>query len=616
MLKDNWLNTVSSASYKFTFYITDSDVWNEPFRWLSPTDEAALNAGKAIIIAEDGVEGAFNIQNVNISAAAASVNNGHATANEIQFDLNENLGFSFMDRILAAGRMMKKENVTGTNFAAQLFVLKLDFIGRDPVTGGTVKYPDPFLYSMKISEINGSLGPAGASYFIIGAPLEKLAGLDSAMRESITVENITTAKTFAEQLEIALNKSAENMVENLGHPGAGGVKPLIEWEVEFDSSATIQAIDKRAVPGFDLKNAEWAGTADTVNQSGLAESVETLGVRQTTLNNETQLTTWISDQLATNIPTFADYNVAQAKKGITYAVEVEQLTHLTGEIHGHFNQEIRKITVLIKVRRTDDTPPLDEASIIALRNIKAVQEERFGAQILPSLIKKYTYQYTGENTEVEAVDIKIQNGFFNAISPGVGVYYADEKFQFESNIRTNQPVEEWVANPHLEDNQRISSPVRYLSDLQLDKFNVNQNSVFDIKMVSAEGQMVNEQTPGSKIAAAALQSQAGRLLDNQTMTIETKGDPIFMGTNNKNFFNTQEGSVYLAFVSFVPEPVDLLERQRRGPVDLVTTGIYKITYIHSKFSQGKFTQSVSCYRDPNSNPILLADTLINLEVGE
>ncbi len=94
MLKDNWLNTVSSATYKFTFYITDSDVWGEPDKWLI-NDDVALNAGKAIIIAEDGVEGAFNIQNVNISAAAASVNNGHATANEIQFDLNETLGFLF-----------------------------------------------------------------------------------------------------------------------------------------------------------------------------------------------------------------------------------------------------------------------------------------------------------------------------------------------------------------------------------------------------------------------------------------------------------------------------------------------------------------------------------------
>ena len=48
MLKDNWLNTVTSAGYKFTFYITDSEVWNDPFAWLAPTDEAALSGGKAV----------------------------------------------------------------------------------------------------------------------------------------------------------------------------------------------------------------------------------------------------------------------------------------------------------------------------------------------------------------------------------------------------------------------------------------------------------------------------------------------------------------------------------------------------------------------------------------
>jgi hypothetical protein len=98
------------------------------------------------------------------------------------------------------------------------------------------------------------------------------------------------------------------------------------------------------------------------------------------------------------------------------------------------------------------------------------------------------------------------------------------------------------------------------------------------------------------------------------MKIEAKGDPIFLGTNGKNFFNTQSDSTYLAFLNFVPDPVDLLELQRRGPVDMVTTGIYKITYIHSKFSQGKFTQTIDCYRDPNSNPLLLLDAIVRLEV--
>lgn len=615
MLKDNWLNTVSSATYKFTFYITDSDVWGEPDKWLI-NDDVALNAGKAIIIAEDGVEGAFNIQNVNISAAAASVNNGHATANEIQFDLNETLGFSFLDKSLAAAKMFGKSTGAGVNFASQLFVLKLDFIGRDPVTGGTVTYSDPFLYSMKCSKVNGSLGPAGAQYFMIMAPIEKLAQMDSVTTDTITISEITTARNFATQLEAALNQNQvdkQNASEAVHPHSDPQTTALIEWRVIFDPSTNIQAIDSRRIPGFDLSTAEWSGSDTEGESDGRSQSLETT-VRQATINPESQLTSWITEQLSINLPSFAEYNVEQAEKGITFTVEVEQTTRMTGIMHTYYNREITQNELRIKLRRDDTATPLEESSIIALRNTADVQEERFQSQILPSLAKKYSYQYTGENTEVEAVDISIHNGFYNAISPGVGTYYTDESFQFESNASTNTGTFNLgspSANPQPED---LRASVRYLSDIELDKINVNRSQIFDHHLLGANAQQTNESTPGSKIAAAALTAHAARLIDNQTMKIEAKGDPIFLGKNGKNFFNTQRDSTYLAFLNFVPDPVDLLELQRRGPVDMITTGIYKITYIHSKFSQGKFTQTIDCYRDPNSNPLLLLDAIVRLEV--
>jgi hypothetical protein len=616
MLKDNWLNTVSSATYKFTFYITDSDVWNDPFEWLSPTDDKALNAGKAIIIAEDGVEGAFNVQNVNISAAAASVSNGHATANEIQFDLNETLGFSFLDKSLAAAKMFGKNTGAGVNFASQLFVLKLDFIGRDPETGATVTYPDPFIYSMKCSKVNGSLGPAGAQYFMIMAPIEKIGQQESVTSDTITITDITTVGDFGKRLEEALNQNQidKQRAAIADNPHTDGpTTPLTEWRVIFDPSTTVQAIDTRQIPGFNLFRAEWAGTDSESEADGRSQSLEN-EVRQQTINPETQITSWIAESLSANVPSFAEYNVELADKGITFTVEVEQTTTMTGIMHSYYGQEIKSIELRIKLRRDDTATPLDESSIIALRNRSEVQEERFQSQILPSLAKKYSYQYTGENTEVEAVDISIHNGFYNAISPGVGTYYTDESFQFESNADTNTGTFVWEspsANPQPEN--QIAS-VKYLSDINLDKINVNRSQIFDHQLLSATGQQTNESTQGSKIAAAALAAHAARLIDNQTMKIEAKGDPIFLGTNGKNFFNTQSDSTYLAFLNFVPDPVDLLELQRRGPVDMITTGIYKITYIHSKFSQGKFTQTIDCYRDPNSNPLLLLDAIVRLEV--
>ena len=381
----------------------------------------------------------------------------------------------------------------------------------------------------------------------------------------------------------------------------------------FDPSTNIQAIDNRQLPGFNLFRAEWAGSDSESESDGRSQALDS-EIRQQTINPETQITSWIAESLSTNVPSFAEYNVEQAEKGITFTVEVEQETKMTGIMHSYYGQEIKNIELRIKIRRDDTASPLSEDSIIALRNRADVQEERFQSQILPSLAKKYSYQYTGENTEVEAVDISIHNGFYNAISPGVGTYYTDESFQFESNADTNTGTFIWdhpSANPQPEN--QIAS-VRYLSDINLDKINVNRSQIFDHQLISATGQQTNESTQGSKIAAAALAAHAARLIDNQTMKIEAKGDPIFLGTNGKNFFNTQSDSTYLAFLNFVPDPVDLLELQRRGPVDMITTGIYKVTYIHSKFSQGKFTQTIDCYRDPNSNPLLLLDAIVRLEV--
>jgi len=618
MLKENWLNTVSSGSYKFTFYITDSDVWNDPFAWLAPTDETALSAGKAVIIAEDGVEGGFNIQNVNISSATASVRSGHTTIGEIQFDLNESLGFSFLDKILAVGAQLGKGTRTGSNFGAQLFVLKLDFVGRDPVTGAAVKYPDSFIYSMKAAEMNGSLGPAGAQYFMIMSPLEKLGQLDTVLTDTITLKNLTTASSFASALATALNDNQKRLSQHARNPhyDAMDIKPLINWKVQFDSTANIAAIEARKIPGFDLRQATWSGTNDPSTASGTSESLDTPGMREAVANPDTQLTAWVAEQLSINLPTFADYNTSILAKGSTFNVEVEQITKQTGEMHPHYNQEIRDITILIKLRRDDTATPPDEKSVIALRNTVEVQEERFASQILPGLIKKYSYQYTGDNLEVESVDIKLHSGFFNAVSPGVGVYYADNSFMFESNA-PNAAYENSVsfaAGAPLQPAVQKAN-VRYLSDVKLDKFNVNQNSIFSHTTIGATGQMANETTEGSKIAAAALAAHANRLVDMQNMTVEVKGDPIFMGTNGKNLFNNHPDAIYMAFVNFQPDPDDLLNKQRRGPVDLVTTGIYKITDVHSKFSQGKFSQTVEAYRDPNSTPFLLIDTLMKLETN-
>ena len=105
MIKDNWLNTVTSGSYKFTFYITSTDVWNNPFQYLKDDDQA-LNAGQAIIVAEDGVEQALAVQNVMILTNAGDISTGHANATVVHLEILEPLGFGMLDKALTVAKQL------------------------------------------------------------------------------------------------------------------------------------------------------------------------------------------------------------------------------------------------------------------------------------------------------------------------------------------------------------------------------------------------------------------------------------------------------------------------------------------------------------------------------
>ena len=138
--------------------------------------------------------------------------------------------------------------------------------------------------------------------------------------------------------------------------------------------------------------------------------------------------------------------------------------------------------------------------------------------------------------------------------------------------------------------------------------------VFGVQPMGAQGQQVNEMTDIDTTANMAIMNYAARIKDTQDLRIEARGDPIFLGQNGTSIFDVNESSVYMAFINFQPNPEDLLINQQKGPIDMLTTGIYKINEVISKFQQGSFTQTVSTYRDQNSSTFLLLDTLLNLRV--
>ena len=632
MLKDNWLNTVSSGTYKFTFMIVDTDTHNAATEG-SFNKEQALAQGRAVIVAEDGVESAYAVQNVNIISNTASIKNGHATATKVTFDLIEPLGFGFLDRALTVGGYFGMN----ANIQQLKWVLQLDFLGRDPMTGASVTKSDPFFYSLALQGMTGTLGEAGAKYYMEFTNMDSEAMKDTVTKTDITVKNVTTVKTFAEELEITLNNAAKKYQPE-GNPTdinyqreAMGIipPPVISYKVKLASSTTTQAQDYFGIASFNLAEAPWAGTANSANSGGQSESLELLGTREITINNESQLSAAVRDEIGKNTPTFTEHNNLAQQSGITYDIMCKPTAKLINEVDNVLNVQRKEITLTISIVTSGETVPPNGPTIENLRNSAAAQNERFNRLIVPKLVKKYTYQYTGENTEVMDIDLSLNSTFYTALSPAAAIYYADNNNMFEANIIPRPPkateqvdieqgfideadiITELPANTEKDSG---TSAVKFLSDVPLQKYNINQSPVFGVQPMGAQGQQVNEITDIDTTANMAIMNYAARIKDTQDLRIEARGDPIFLGQNGTSIFDVNESSVYMAFINFQPNPEDLLINQQKGPIDMLTTGIYKINEVISKFQQGSFTQTVSTYRDQNSSTFLLLDTLLNLRV--
>lgn len=609
---DNFLNKVTLGTYKFTFYIVDSDVWNDPRQWLGTTDEAALAGGKACIIAESGVEGAFVIENVVILTEAANARTGNADIRQITFEILEPLGFSLLDRILTVGKELKRENPAGTNLPSQLYVLKLEFLGRDPLTGSTRKYEENFLYRGAITGVNGTIGAAGARYFISYEPTEMIALRESQTQTDITVRNVTTVAQFVSNLEVALNEHQRSLMVPVQ------TKPYIEWVVRLGDRTNIEARDHLRVPAFNLADAPWGGSADSSTSAGQAQMLaDATGGRQITLTGESQIIAHIQQQIGSNTPTFAEWLTEARTHGVSESIRVIQEVEDLDEQDPAFNTPRKRVTITINLQADPTIPPLEPENVEQLRNVRTVQEERFDNEIFPYLVKKYSYLYTGENTEVIDINLELNHLFMNAQSPAAGIYYANNHNQFEPNIIQREETTD-TANPNASSSstQESHASARYLSDITLNKYNILQSSVFGNVQRGPQTQQRNETTTTDTIAAAAIEEYARRIGDTQTLTIQVRGDPIFMGQtgSGNNLFDGSGSAVFMAFINYQPDPEDLLLNQRRGPVDMVTTGIYKVTSIESKFQMGSFTQTIIGIRDSNSTTFHLLQKIIELDL--
>lgn len=614
-VKENWMSTVDLATYKWTLYVVNPSLYNDP-DILAQNDSAALNSGQALVIAESGVTGSYTLENVIIQSTITPNNeSGSATPTGVVFELYEPLGFSLLDRLLTVGQMMGyPSNIMGLNY-----VLKLEFLGRDVTSGSSKKFPGVFLWKTRFSGMKGSLGPAGAKYFITAMFDIRSTQVSTVTPVDTVVSNVSTVETFIDQLENTLNQMEQDLLPPV--EVRRGEQPAKEWVVQLGDSTNISANPEQGITAFDLSSQAWAGTLNSDTSSGESANIDNPDTRDIVINSETQLSEKITQLIERNVPGWSTYvNESRELRFYVPFIFVDMETEILDEVDTTLAQSRRKITLTVEIGINRTTAPDGEQQRRTLQTSQNLQQERFSNL---DIVKKYNYLYTGENTEILDFQLDIEQLFVVATSPAAGIYYADNSQQFvpTNPVRVSQTP---TDTTELTERQRRNSNARFLSDIEIERININHETPFERVPASSSTQQKNEHTGlTDDIAATIAQQTAKRTVDNLNISLEIRGDPFWLGTpdvvigggaGSSEISDFKGNDALIGLVSFQPNEKDLLIDQKRGPVDMISSGLYNVTHVESKFQQGQFTQTLTGYKDPNTNVFLILDQLINIEV--
>ena len=631
LLTSNWMSAVDSPTYKWTLYIVNNEVWENP-NILHTGDSAAIAANKVKIVAEQGVTTEFALDNfMMMSTVTPGQAHGHTTPGVVQFDIFETLGFTFLDRTLRAGIELGMPS----NLHSQNYILKLEFIGRDPVTSASTKFEGIFFYPVKLNQIRSSTGPEGTRYNIIAYSMIKHAQTYGVTTSELTVDNIKTVGDFATNLVEAYNKSYSNFVEvEQGFVDADEL-PLQEIEIiwhESTRNAGIKypALHPRAgqrtnLKHFNIKLAAWAATANANEGSGENVQLDNVDLRTASIKGETALGAAIAEKIQDNCPAWADWVLEARELGITPGIVVEpdvSYTRLTDTKFQAEQTRKNKGKTLAEMQKTDgqqggqpvhikftvkvylNFTTADPSNNVKVYNNPTHQLTKM--KMLP-IEKIYTYLYSGLNTEVLNYNIDIESLFTVVTTPADGIY-----------SKNNYTTENYSSSVRRNTTKTKAPKTKYLEDMPHNQSVHNFNNLVQTTIKVADTKSGGETYKSNIEKASIASNMAKREFDAFGFEMEIKGDPYWMGNMQVSIggkleipdYGTQDAMI--AFIQYNPNVNDLLEHQRKGPVDVISSGVYKLTSISSRFQEGRFTQTLTGYKDVTTNTSIIMQELIQM----
>lgn len=608
-IKPNWCSTVNLSNYKLTLYLVKPSLWNNPNELAN--DTAAVMRRDAIIIAETGASTVFNIDNVNlVTFIRGGQANADAKAGVMQFQMQEVLGFNFLDKVLAVSNSFGFPTLASANY-----VMKMEFVGKDPELDTRSTYPNIFLFSLTFQEIQASVDNSGTTYDIIALNQARQGKYNSSVYTNVEVTGFNTLSEFITAVQAACNQYELDIKGT----DEGTDQPRKHWEIVLDPSLTNATALEYEDPGdlsqvdeglrrhlrprprtVNLSNAPMMGMGDS--GSATFQSAESDGTRTLNINRNTNISDWLEQTITRQLPAFAEYARAQREQGvgsvpiIRASTTVEQLERVDPDTN------TPELKVIVTVGLYNDTAqvPQDlnrhEAHISERRS-----QQTYTQSIAGQIVKKYYWLYTGQNTEVMGFDLNVNNAFFIAQDPNQGRNYPE-------------PSQMKVPSQPLRATTIPTSQQAFLSQVEVQPIPIERAQGMVVAQ-SSGAQNTGEET-GSGSDTMHERQMARREQDFLNMTLEVKGDPFWLGSGvtiegtEISLGDVSNGTVYVAFLTYKPEEtVTYTEGQRRGDMDTAASGIYEVFKVEHVLAGGQYKSTLHCIRNRNFSTYLMQQEL-------
>lgn len=391
---ENVLNRYDSYTYQWTIHIV------HPLK--AHEDPASLTeSDNTIIISQTGVDDEVSIQTViQDMALSFAKENRNAVANNFAVTFLEPGGFTMFNRIVYAAQQLGIENHLDA-----CYILKLELIGWQGERSSTV---GPYYWTTRLIGLTFDFRDGASTYYgnFVETKEDAFNRLELHLKNDMKVENVRTFGEFLEEFQKEYNEQLEEQLKrNIGQVERDKYilttkEEWASWEFDQVDTAALQESRRISVTGDgNLSFSFRQGTA--INAAMAVALFQTKNFKKV-LTDKGQFIKSDPDEGEAD-----PVKIAELTKWVKFKTDIKY--YMYDAVAKRYAKEITYSADSIIAQQAVHDP----VSFIKLHQSAQNQKDRLRNIFDRGLLKKrFDYTFTGLNTEVLDLDVKLDTAFY------------------------------------------------------------------------------------------------------------------------------------------------------------------------------------------------------------